>query len=116
VGVRASKRLGIVHVDLMEHPDVVSATGHKYIMDLINDFFSYSWSIPFAAKSDAFPALLAWECACELETGLKVGIYRSDNGELKTDAMCEWLLTRGTQHQFTAPYTSAQNSRVERLH
>jgi transposase InsO family protein len=31
-------------------------------------------------------------------------------------AMREWLLSRGMQHQFTAPYTSAQNGHVERLH
>lgn len=30
--------------------------------------------------------------------------------------MREWLLSRGTLHQFTVPYTSAQNGRVERLH
>jgi hypothetical protein len=30
--------------------------------------------------------------------------------------MHEWLLTWGTQHQFTAPYKSAQNSRIEWLH
>lgn len=100
----------------MEHPDVVSATGHKHIMDLIDDFSSYSWSILLASKSDAFSALVAWECACELETNLKVGIYCSNNGELKTDAMHEWLPTHGTLHQFTVPYTSAQNGRVKRLH
>ncbi|KAG1843330.1 hypothetical protein F4604DRAFT_1504302, partial [Suillus subluteus] len=52
VGIHASRQLGIVHIDLMEHPDVVSATGHKYIMDLIDDFSSYPWSIPLASKSD----------------------------------------------------------------
>lgn len=30
--------------------------------------------------------------------------------------MREWLLTRKTKHQFTAPYTSAHNGRVEHLH
>ncbi|KIJ61796.1 hypothetical protein HYDPIDRAFT_48912, partial [Hydnomerulius pinastri MD-312] len=40
----------------------------------------------------------------------------SDNGELKSDSLREWLLLRGTAHQFTAPNTSAQNGRVERLH
>lgn len=116
MGVCASKHVGIIHIDLMEHPDVVSAIGHKYIMDLIDDFSSYSWSIPLTAKSDAFPALIAWEYTHKLETGLKVGIYCSDNGELKTDAICEWLLTCGTQHQFTVPYTFMQNGRVEYLH
>jgi hypothetical protein len=87
VGKKVTRRLGIVHVDLMEHPDTVSAAGNKYIMDIIDDFSSYAWSIPLAAKSDAFPVLQAWEKAHELETNLKVGIYRSDNGELKSEAM-----------------------------
>jgi hypothetical protein len=100
----------------MEHPETVSATGNHYVMDIIDDFSSFMWVIPLASKSAVFPALQAWECARELETGLHVGIYRSDNGELKSSAMKEWLLSRGTQHQFTAPYTSAHNGRVERVH
>ncbi|KAG2045605.1 hypothetical protein BDR06DRAFT_840393, partial [Suillus hirtellus] len=44
------------------------------------------------------------------------GIFCSDNGELKSAGMCEWLLTHGTLHQFTAPYTSAHNSHIEHLH
>lgn len=107
VGGRATRKLGIVHVDLMEHPDTVSAAGNKYMMDIINNFLSYTWAIPLASKGDAPSALQAWECACKLETGSKVGIFRSDNGELKSLAMREWLLSRGMQHQFTAPYTLA---------
>jgi hypothetical protein len=61
VGEKASRKLGIIHVDLMEHPDTLSAAGNKYVMDIIDDFSSYAWSIPLASKSDAFPALLAWE-------------------------------------------------------
>jgi len=116
VGDKATRKLGIVHVDLMEHPDTVSAAGNKYIMDIIDDFSSYAWALPLTSKAEAPLALQAWERARELEVGTKVGIYRSDNGELKSTAMHEWLLSRGTQHQFTAPYTSAQNGRVERLH
>jgi hypothetical protein len=100
----------------MEHPNTVSAAGNKYVLDIIDDFSSYAWSIPLPAKSDAFPVLQNWERAHKLECGLKVGIYCSDNGELKTGAMREWLLSCGTQHQFTAPYTFAQNGRVECLH
>lgn len=85
-------------------------------MDIIDDHSSYAWSIPLAAKSDAFPALRAWTLAREVETSTKVGMFRSDNGELRSESMREWLLSRGSQHQFTAPHTSAQNGRVERLH
>jgi len=115
-GDKASRKLGIVHVDLMEHPDTVSVAGNKYIMDIIDDHSSYAWAIHLAAKSDAFNALQAWALAREVKTSSKIGIYRSDNGELKTDSMRDWLLSRGSQHQFTAPHTSAQNGRVERLH
>jgi hypothetical protein len=70
VGVRARRQLAVVHVDLMEHPDTVSTSGNKYIMDIIDDFSSYCWSIPLASKSDASTSLITWECARELKTGL----------------------------------------------
>jgi hypothetical protein len=115
-GVKADRRLGIVHIDLMEHPNTVSASGNRYIMDIIDDHLSYSWAIPLASKSDAFPALQVWALTRKTETGSKVRTYRSENGELKSESMWEWLLSCGTQHQFTAPYTSAQNGHVEHLH
>jgi len=100
----------------MEHPETVFATGNHYVMDIIDDFSLFMWAIPLASKGAAFPALQAWERAHELETGLHIGIYHLDNGELKSSAMKEWLLCHGTQHQFTAPYTSAHNGCVERVH
>ena len=48
--------------------------------------------------------------------GLKVGIFRSDNGELKFNAMADWFRTQGTQHQMTAPYTSAHLGLAEQVH
>ena len=90
----------------MDFPDHVSALGHKHIMNIIDNYSSFVWTIPLKAKSDAYLALLAWEQACELETSLKVGIYCLDNGELTQHNRCDWLLSYGTQHQFTAPHTS----------
>ena len=115
-GTRASRKLGIIHVDLLEHPEHVSALGNKYVLNIVDDFFSYCWSIPLPAKSDAYKALMDWEHARKLETLLKATIYRSDNGELKCTALREWLLLCGTQYQFTAPHMSAHNRRVERVH
>ena len=105
-----------MHVDLMEHLDHASALGNCYVLNIIDDFSSYCWSIPLSAKSEAFPTLQAWELAREAETGLRVGILHPDNGELKCLDLKAWLLSRGTQHQFTAPHTSAQNGRVECVH
>jgi hypothetical protein len=85
-------------------------------MNVVDDFSSYPWSIPLKRKSDAFHALQTWERAREVETGLKVGTYRTDNGELKSHEMQKWLESRGTTHEFTAPHTSAHIGRVERMH
>ena len=59
---------------------------------------------------------MAWEHAWELETGLKVGTYITDNGELKSDKMHNWLASRGTSQLFAAPYTLAHNGHVECMH
>jgi len=48
------------------------------------------------------------------ETGFEVGVYRMDRGELKSNKMREWLESKGTKQEFTAPYTSAHCGRVER--
>ena len=100
----------------MEHPENVSAADNRYVMNIIDDFSSYCWSVPLSMKSEAFSALQAWEIAHEAETGLRIGILRSDNGELKHNDLKDWFTSWGTQHQFTVPYTSAQNGRVERVH
>jgi hypothetical protein len=85
-------------------------------MKIVDDHTSFPWSIILKNKSDAFLALQTWEHAQENETGLKVGIYRMDNGELCSHQVKEWLESRGTLQQFTAPYSSAHIGQVEHPH
>ena len=115
-GRRATRRLGIVWVDLSGPHDIVSRRGNKYILNLVDDATSFPWSIPIPSKDVAYSELKAWELARENETGVKVGTYRTDNGELKSKALDKWLKSRGTRQEFTAPYTSTHNERVERMH
>ena len=113
---KATRRLEKVWVDLSGPMDVKSVHGNYYIMNVIDDFSSYLWSIPLKTKDQAYPELRAWELARENETGTKVGTYRTDNGELKTNEMATWLKSRGVNHEYSAPHTSAHIGRVERLH
>jgi hypothetical protein len=113
---RATKRLEKIWVDLTGPMDVKSHTGNSYIMNIVDDFSGYPWSIPLKNKSEALPKLQEWQCARELETGLQVMKYRTDNGELKSSEMANWLATKGTIHEFTAPHTSVHIGRVERMH
>lgn len=116
-GHRSQRKLGIVWVDLTGPEDVAARSGHKYIMNLVDDHTSFVWTILLKLKSDALPELKAWELARESETGLKVGIYRTGHdGELNSDAMRAWLASRGVQQEFGAAYTSEHIGRVERMH
>src|SRR5271155_6021344 len=94
----------------------MSRHGHNLIMNILDDYMSYLWSIMLANKAEAFDRLKEWALLVENETGLKIGIIRIDNGELKSDKMDAWCRSKGIQQEFTAPYTSAHIGRVERLH
>ena len=114
-GHKAIRKLEKVWVDLSgQH--IRSRTGNEYVMDIVDDYTSQLWSIPLKNKDDSFPELKAWELAREVETGLKVGTYITDQGELKSGKMEAWLKSCGTDQRFTAPYTSAHIGRVERMH
>ena len=109
------RKLEKVWVDL-SGPHIRLRTGNEYVMDIIDDYTSCVWPIPLKGKGDVFAELKAWEHTQELETSLKVGTYITDNGELKSDKMHEWLASRGTNQLFTAPYTSAHNGCMECMH
>ena len=95
---------------------VVSKYQNLYSMNLIDDYSSYVWSIPLARKSDTINVLRAWHRAVENQTNEKLKIIVTDNGELASQMMTTLCKLHGIEHQLTAPYTSAQNGRAERLH
>ena len=115
-GERARKRLERVFIDLCGPMPAVSSHSHLYSMNVIDDFSSYVWSLPLARKSDAVNVLRAWHRAVENQTGERLKIIVTDNGELVSQTMATWCSLHGIEHQLTAPYTSAHNGRAERLH
>ena len=81
----------IVWVDLSGPADVELHTGNKYIMNTVDDYLSFIWSIPLKTKDQAHWELVSWQLACENETGLKLWKYCTDNGELKNNELDKWL-------------------------
>ncbi|TFY52252.1 hypothetical protein EVJ58_g10120 [Rhodofomes roseus] len=116
VGERATRKLGLVYVDLQGAMDVRSASGNVYSLDIIDDFSSRSWALPIPSKDSAEARFEAWANTVEAETGLRIGAVQIDNGELLSNEFKTFLGRRGISLRQTAPYTSAHNGRVERLH
>ena len=115
-GIKASTPLERVYIDLCGPMPVTSRSGRVYSMNVIDDYTGYVWSLPLKRKSDASTILRGWHRAMENQSGHKLKILVTDNGELVSKSMTEWCSDLGIDHQLTAPYTSAQNGRAERLH
>ena len=87
------------------------------MLDIVDDYTNYVFSIPLKTKDQAYPTLCAWQLEVETETGEKVKMYSVNNGmELKSEAVDMWLKEQGMQQQFSAPYMSAHIGQVEWMH
>jgi transposase InsO family protein len=115
-GVKADKRLGRVYADVCGPMAVTSRARNVYALNMIDDFSGYVWSVPLRSKADACVALQTWHKAVTVQSGDILRILVTDNGELVSNSMKEFCALHGIDHQLTAPYTSAQNGRAERLH
>ncbi len=110
---KVARRMDVVYVDLMGPEDVMSAVGNLYLMNIIDEYLHFSWTIPLKNKAKVLPSLRTWHAQIAREVGYNTGVFRTDNGKLKSAAMAEFCASIGALHQFTAPYTSAHIGMVE---
>ena len=115
-GERASRPLERVFVDLCGPIRPASSSGRLYSMNMIDNFSSYVWSLPLRSKGDASSILQRWHRTVTNRSSHRLQILVTDNGKLVLNAMADWCAHNGIDHHRTAPYTSAQNGRAERLH
>jgi hypothetical protein len=59
---------------------VLSISGYKYYLVIIDDFSHYSWTFPLCAKSDTFPTLLHFFAWMSTQFGLTVKAVQCNNG------------------------------------
>jgi len=76
----------------------------------------HSSTLPFSHSSRWLSRLEGRVLAAERETGRTVGSFNIDNGELKSIEFVDFCASRGIKPRWTAPFTSAQNGRVEHFH
>src|SRR5882672_10558620 len=116
-GERAKRRLEKVHSDISGPEDVGTLYGEKYMLNLIDDYSGMAWIYPLKKKSDAPAVFLEWKALVKNESGEHVKLFRTDNGgKFTSDSFALYLRGEGIRHQTTAPYTSAENGKSERLH
>ena len=67
----AARIFDLVHCDLWTSP-VISISGYKYYLVVVDEYSHYSWTFPLRAKSDAFPALVHFFAWVSTRFGLTV--------------------------------------------
>jgi hypothetical protein len=97
-GIRASKPLEHVYVDLCGPMPCASHTGCLYSMNVINDHTGYVWSLPIRLKLEAALTLHGWHHAVENQSGHKLKILVTNNGELVSKSMTDWCSEHGIEH------------------
>jgi len=106
--------LELVSFDLWGPSRVQSAGGKIYFMPIMDGGSSYKYGAYLSDKSDSstIAAFDAYRVEAELLSGRKVRKIRTDRA-YDTLAWKDYCQRHGIIHEFTAPYSSAQNRLAE---
>jgi hypothetical protein len=113
-GSSCSRKLEVVHMDLMGPITPETNDEEKYALNIIDERSEMSATILLKSKADtvreATNLLNQWQNQHEC----KVQFIRTDNGT-EFSGLDKFCRKNGTVHQKTAPYAHQQNGKVERL-
>ncbi|KAF5388093.1 hypothetical protein D9615_000300 [Tricholomella constricta] len=88
--------------------------GKSFFHVILDDHSNYGSTALLAHKDEAVAHYLSTEASWERKSGNKVLVVRSDGaGEFTGGDLKAHFISRGIQHQVTAPYAHAQNGKAE---
>jgi transposase InsO family protein len=112
---RAAQPFDLVHCDLWTSP-VLSLSGYKYYLVILDDFSHFLWTFPLRLKFDTFTTLTHFFAWVSTQFRRSIRALQCDNGrEFDNHASRSFFLTHDVQLRLSCPYTSAQNGRAERM-
>ncbi|KAI3503609.1 hypothetical protein L1887_32055 [Cichorium endivia] len=113
--IKSTQPLHLLHVDLCGPSTVPSMSGKRYILVIVDDYTRFTWVYFLHQKSETAMELINFIKYIEIYSGKIVKAIQSDNGgEFKNNLFDDYLISRGIDHNFSAPYTPQQNGVVER--
>jgi len=112
---RASSNFELIHCDLWTSP-ILSVSGYKYYLVILDDCSHYTWTFPLKLKSDTYSTLAHFFAYVTTQFGSTVKAVQCDNGkEFDNSSSRTFFLTHGIHLRMSCPYTSPQNGKAERL-
>jgi hypothetical protein len=111
----AEKVFDLLHLDLWTSP-VISVSGSKYYLAILDDFTHYLWIFLLKQKFDTFTTLSNFFAYVATQFSCTVKAIQCDNGrEFDNSSTRTFLLSKGAQLRMSCPYTSPQNGKSERI-
>jgi hypothetical protein len=105
----------LIHCDLWTSP-VVSISGYKYYLVILDDHSHFVWAFSLCVKSDTFFTLSKIFAYVSTQFGRTIKAVQCDNGrEFNNSSSRTFFVTKGVLLRICCPYTSLQNGKVERI-
>lgn len=113
--LRASNNFDLIHCDLWTSP-IISISGYKYYLVILNDCSHHLWTFPLRLKSDKYHTLANFFSHVRTQFGARIKVVQCDNGkEFDNSSACTFFLTHGAHLRMSCPYTSSQNVKAEHI-
>ena len=110
----ASRPFELLHCDVWTSP-VISNSGYKYYLVILDDHTHFAWTFPLQIKSDVLPTLICFHAYVRTQFRSSIASLQTDNGkEFDNHALRSFLASNGMILRLTCPYTSQQNGHAER--
>jgi hypothetical protein len=112
---RVEHPFDLIHLNFWTSP-VVSVSGSKYYLVILDDFTHYLWTFPLKLKSDTFTTLSNFFAYMSTQFGRTVKAIQFDNGrEFDNSYTRIFLLSNGTHLWMSCHYTSPQNGKTKHI-
>jgi hypothetical protein len=103
---RADNIFDLIHYDLWTSP-VVSVSGHKYYLLIIDDRSHFVWTFPLRVKSDTFSTLPIFFAFVSTQFDCTIKAVQCDNDrEFDNTSSRAFFATHGVVLRMPCPYTS----------
>lgn len=112
---RANENLDLIHSDLCGPMSIITPSGNRYVLTLIDDYSRYTTVYFLKKKSEVNEKFRHFCAEVENKFGRKIKTIRTDNGgEYTSNKFEDYLKDMGICHHKSAPYSPQQNGIAER--
>jgi hypothetical protein len=102
----------LLHCDVWTSP-IISNSGFKFYLVVLDDFSHFLWAFPLRQKSDMLPTLIAFHAFIHTQFQRPIMCIQTNNGkEFDNHVTRSFFLAQGIAIRLTYPYTLQQRQRI----